>query len=297
MSLDPQIKNKLDNFLKNTHDIALRRRAEVIITGLKLKGDETVLDAGCGDGYYLKLLKNLYPNIKLFGIDIDHAALNVAYKNLETEIKNGVSVGEGSITDIKFVNETFDRVFATEVLEHVPDDVLALREVRRVLKKGGFFIFTVPNYNFPFFWDPINYVLQNLFGTHIKKGFWAGIWNQHIRLYTLDSLSKIVATAGDYKIEDMKAVTHYSLPFHHYILNLGARILHDTNLINKETSNLNKFQINESKTNAEVADSETSENILLRLYKKVSNAVDSLNDNINANQSSVSIYFKISKSE
>ena len=292
MSLSPEIQTRLDNFLANTHDIALKRRANYIIQGLNLQGAETILDAGCGDGFYLKLLKNLYPNIKLYGVDIDEEALTVAYKNLAEEIKQGVVVQNGSITEIAFDTNTFDYVFATEVLEHVPDDLLALREVRRVLKPSGCFIFTVPNYNFPFFWDPINYVLQTFFGTHIRKGFWAGIWNQHIRLYTLDRLNKLINKCGGYLVEDIKAVTHYSLPFHHYILNFGARILHDTNLIDKSSSNLNKFQIEQA---VEIKASASLGSKLINLYKNITVIPEIFNDNISISASSVSLYFKIKK--
>ncbi len=45
--------------------------------------------------------------------------------------------------------ETFDLVTSTEVFEHVPDDRQGFREVRRVLKPGGHFVFTVPLGGFP----------------------------------------------------------------------------------------------------------------------------------------------------
>jgi SAM-dependent methyltransferase len=45
---------------------------------------------------------------------------------------------------LTYNDETFDLLTNSEVLEHVPDDLAAFREIHRVLKPGGYFIFTVP---------------------------------------------------------------------------------------------------------------------------------------------------------
>jgi 2-polyprenyl-6-hydroxyphenyl methylase/3-demethylubiquinone-9 3-methyltransferase len=280
------MKKNLNKLLKNTHDQALKRRAILIVENLNLKGDEKVLDAGCGDGYYLKLLKQLYPNLELYGIDIDKKVLKVAYANLEKELnEKSITIYEKSITDSGFKDNFFDAVFSSEVLEHVPNDLEAVLEVKRILKKDGKFIFTVPNYNFPFLWDPLNWVLQNLFNTHIKSGFFAGLWNQHIRLYTIDSLIELVSKA-DMKTDLIKAVTYYSLPFNHYILNLGARLLHDTTIIKKDSS-YNKFQMEEK-----VRENKFS---LIGIYSFFVNLVDKKNDKIDASFPSVSLFFSIRK--
>lgn len=280
------MKKSLNNLLNNTHDQALRRRAMLIVESLNLKGDEKVLDAGCGDGYYLKLLHELYPNLELYGIDIDKKALSVAQINLENELKaQKITIFERSINETEFKDNFFDAVFSTEVLEHVPDDLGAIKEVKRILKNNGKYIFTVPNYNFPFMWDPINWILQNIFNTHIRSGFWAGIWNQHIRLYTIDQLVSLTSNA-DMKIDLIKAVTHYSLPFNHFILNLGARILHDTNLIKKD-SEYNKFQMSKNKKSNKFG--------LLNIYNTIVKLIDYKNDKIDASYSSVSLFFSIRK--
>ena len=48
------------------------------------------------------------------------------------------------ITEIPFEDNTFDVLICNHVLEHVPDDALAMREIQRVLKPGGFAILQVP---------------------------------------------------------------------------------------------------------------------------------------------------------
>ena len=48
------------------------------------------------------------------------------------------------VQKLSFADEQFDLCTSTEVFEHVPDDAAGFAEVRRVLRKGGSFVFTVP---------------------------------------------------------------------------------------------------------------------------------------------------------
>jgi ubiquinone/menaquinone biosynthesis C-methylase UbiE len=48
------------------------------------------------------------------------------------------------ITNLEFDNDTFDVIICYHVLEHVPDDATAMRELFRVLKPGGWGILQVP---------------------------------------------------------------------------------------------------------------------------------------------------------
>lgn len=48
------------------------------------------------------------------------------------------------IQDLPFDDETYDFVFASHVLEHIPDDLKALREIRRILKPNGIAVLPVP---------------------------------------------------------------------------------------------------------------------------------------------------------
>lgn len=202
-------------------DIALRRRAAWLIQSLDLKNGDKILDVGCGDGFYLYLLGQIDATFELTGVDTNLRALNSAEANLK-----GKRVGliQADVLKLPFPKASFNKIIASEVLEHVNDDTLALRELHRVLKKGGILALSVPNKNYPFFWDPINWTLDHLFGIHIKSGFWAGIWNQHLRLYTENNLQTLL-TKGGFKTATIAKLTHYCLPFNHYIINIVAIIL------------------------------------------------------------------------
>lgn len=102
-----------------------------------VKPGMSVLDCGCGPGTItLDLAEAVAPG-KATGIDIEAAMIEQA-KGIATERGIGNAVFQvDDITNLSFADDTFDVVFSSAVLEHLPDPVVALREVRRVLKPGG----------------------------------------------------------------------------------------------------------------------------------------------------------------
>ena len=140
---------------------------------------------------------------------------------------------------------------------------------------------TVPNHNYPFLWDPINWILERGFKTHIKSGFWAGIWNQHLRLYYLEELRKIVKKAG-FRVEKLECLTHYCLPFNHHLLNLGARILVGGILPKSASKSISKF-------------SKGSKKSFFQRILGVLNKFDELNKRVFKQKSTVGILAKAKK--
>lgn len=63
-------------------------------------------------------------------------------------VSGDISVGRADeiidITDIQYKDETFDVVLACQILEHIPDEARAIREIKRVIKKNGKLIISVP---------------------------------------------------------------------------------------------------------------------------------------------------------
>lgn len=271
--------NNLQNLLENVGDMALKRRARRMMEELQLKDGDKILDAGCGDGFYLHLLSRL-GKYQITGLDFDKNALKSAKKNLKG-VKN-VTIMHGSVLELPFKANSFNKVILTEVAEHLPDDLQGLKEIYRVLKPGGTLVLTVPNHNYPLLWDPVNKVLEATTGKHIKSGFWAGIWNQHIRLYYPEEIKKVVKKAG-FKIKLVESVTHYSLPFNHNLLNLGARMLAGGQVNQEVVQNISKFSTASKKTVS-----------WIDLAFKSVNLIDRLNDGV-VDKSSVSVFVKAVK--
>lgn len=232
-------KNLLDKLLSNVGDMSLKRRAFEILEGLDLKAGNKILDIGCGDGFFLYLISSLSINLTLTGFDSDKRILTIARHNL---VNKRLRLVWGDVVEMPFKKNSFNKVILTEVLEHVKDERKALAEVYRVLKPNGIFVMTVPNYNFPFFWDPLNWILQNIFSTHISgTNFFAGIWARHLRLYKRENLKKLIKNEG-FKIEAIEELTTRCLPFNHYLVNLVARLLYDVKPSGKITDSLSKFK-------------------------------------------------------
>ena len=184
--------------------MAFQRRAWTIFEWLGPTDSQTILDCGCGRGFYLKMLRHL-GTARLFGIDLELPYLRKARRN--TADLPAVLVGNASIYDLPFPN------------------VDALREIRRVLKPGGLALITVPHSNYPFWWDPINKTLETLFGTHVGRGPLAGIWAFHVRLYRPEALRQAALVAG-FEVEEERSFTHHSFPFVHNLLyGLGKPLL------------------------------------------------------------------------
>lgn len=219
--LSKAIQNKLEKTLLNVGDMALKRRAKRIIEELELRDGDKILEVGCGNGYYLSLLNRLGLNISLTGIDNDKLALFDAKRFIGDE---KVILIFADATRLPFKDSSFNKIICSEVIEHIRDDKKVLQEIHRVLKKEGIMVLSTCNINYPFFWDPINWLLQHTFKTHIKAGFWSGIWSQHLRMYEKKDVEKMVKDAN-FKIALSETLTSWCLPFNHYIINFVARLI------------------------------------------------------------------------
>lgn len=259
--LSKHIQDKLEKLLSNVGDMSLKRRARRIIEELNPQEGEKVVDLGCGTGYYLYLLNNLPVSLKLTGFDYDKKALDEAEVILSDRKIDFLS---GDMHKMPFKDNSFDKAISSEVLEHLREDTQALREVFRILKSGGIFIVSVPSINYPLFWDPINWILQHMFDTHIKTGFFSGLWSGHIRLYALEDLIRKFEKAG-FKIECAEELTYWCLPFNHYLVNIVARLLYDVKISPKIADKLSKFK-------------ESKKPFIIDLAFKIVNSLDYFNE-------------------
>ncbi len=268
----------VEEFLEREADPAFARRAGCIFRSLKeLNNGLKVLDAGCGRGFYLKVLTEAFPDLKLYGIDYNKKYLGTArilIGNKKAELE------QGSIEKLPYKKNYFDAVIASEILEHVEHDGAALKEIYRVIKPGGMALITVPNKNYPFLWDPVNWILEKFFKVHLPSNIWwlAGIWADHKRLYNLLDLKKLIKKTK-FKTIDVQYLTHYCFPFSHFLFYGIGKNLVELGLL----GNFNRF----SKKNRQ--------SVLKSIVLFPIRLIDKANNNYLSNNISVNICLKIRK--
>jgi ubiquinone/menaquinone biosynthesis C-methylase UbiE len=134
---------------------------------------DRVLDMGCGGGRHAFSLFKRGADVVALDLSFDdlvEVRSMFAAIHLEGQAPAGATanVVRGSAYDLPFEDASFDRIIAAEILEHLPEDELAMSELYRVLKPGGLVAVTVPR------WLPekVNWALSddyhNVPGGHIR---------------------------------------------------------------------------------------------------------------------------------
>ncbi|HEY6045376.1 MAG TPA: methyltransferase domain-containing protein, partial [Pyrinomonadaceae bacterium] len=126
-----------------------------------------ILDVGCGTGANLKTLSEFGD---AEGVDVSPDAIEFCRERGLTNVKLGAA------EELPYESGTFDLVTALDVVEHLDDDVGGLREMRRVLRRGGHALIFVPT----FMW---------LWGVQ-------DVVSNHRRRYTLSELRRALEEAG-----------------------------------------------------------------------------------------------------
>ncbi len=103
-----------------------------LISELRLKGNERVLDLGCGDGVLTEQLSLAVPNGTVLGIDASRGMIETA-KGIR---KDNIEFQQMDINEIKYQNE-FDLIFSNAALHWVKDHKRLLQNAYRALKREG----------------------------------------------------------------------------------------------------------------------------------------------------------------
>ncbi len=255
---------RLQQMLANEADMAFKRRAQAIYDFLEIEEGDRVLDLGCGRGFFMNLTSTIFPGCDLLGVELDPSLLAVARRRVAR-----ARVVSANAYHLPFPDNSFDKVIFTEVLEHIPDDAAAMDEVVRVMAPGALLALTTPHDNYPLLWDPINKILETLTGRHIQTGPLAGIWANHVRLYSVEGLAGLAARSG-LVVEDARFITHYCFPFiHNLVYGIGKPLLERGALPDSLAEAADRFDL-ESSGGAGLNP--------IRIGVAAFNAVDRLND-------------------
>ncbi len=102
-----------------------------ILQGVSLENDSLVLDVGCGTGNNTILFTKA-TNAKVTGLDISHGMLEKA-----AEKDKQIQLVQSPAEALPFADETFQFVFMTEVIHHLPDPRSSIQDIHRVLGTEG----------------------------------------------------------------------------------------------------------------------------------------------------------------
>jgi ubiquinone/menaquinone biosynthesis C-methylase UbiE len=108
-----------------------------------------ILDVGCGPGTITTSFVKYVPEGRVVGIDISDKVLEQARTEAALQKIGGARLQfhTGSAHEMPFEDETFDIVHCHALLVHLPNTLAAVREMRRVCKKGGYVAAREPDWD------------------------------------------------------------------------------------------------------------------------------------------------------
>ncbi len=159
---------------------------------LGVREGDLLLDMGCGAGRHA--FESFRRGARVVAFDYSAAELKDVgglFAAMRETGEAGTEPGALAVTAngdalrLPFPDDTFDRIIASEVLEHVSDDGQALREIFRVLKPGGRLAATVPSW-FP---EQVCWALSDEYHAPFVEG-------GHVRIYSEPTLRSRMRAAG-----------------------------------------------------------------------------------------------------
>jgi len=168
--------------------LIVKRQQDLIKTFIKKSQlDGEIVELGCGDGSNLESFSR--DRFTGQGYDVSEEALTIAWSK---EIK-GFSVLKGGLFDLDITGKNLILLLLT--LEHLHDDIFALKKINSYLKKGGYFILSVP--------------------AHTKKYSYQDSIAGHLRRYDRGNIRQLLAENGFC----VKKIISFGFPLNNIITN------------------------------------------------------------------------------
>ena len=157
---------------------------------LGLRPGDRLLDLGCGAGRHAFEAARRGARVVALDYAFDElpsvtALIGAMAEQGELPADPHAAAVNGDACNLPFTTGPFDRIIASEVFEHVPDDGAAFRELARILRPGGVMAVTVPAW-FP---EQVCWALSDKYHAPYVEG-------GHVRIYTEAKLRHRMRTAG-----------------------------------------------------------------------------------------------------
>ena len=170
----------------------------VLLEQAQVRPGQRVLDVGCGTGSLAILLKRLYPEVDVVGLDPDPKALARARRKADRAAIS-VRLDQGFGDELPYPDASFDRVLSSLMFHHIPTDEKGktLRAIRCILKPGGEF-------------HMLDFEGQKNGGAHVL----ARLLHSSKRLKD-NSESRVLSFMAEAGFADTKKVGRRAMPFGH----------------------------------------------------------------------------------
>lgn len=146
----------------------------------ELPVEAKVLELGCGTGRFIPHL--IHKGYQLTAIDNSQKMLEKARERIHVEVKAPVEILQTEANSIPFDDDSFDAVYSILVINLIQDYQMTFKEVARVVKPGGLFIFNVPNLNSIYFPAGIYVNLRGRTTTRNSSGYRYSHWFTRLEL-------------------------------------------------------------------------------------------------------------------
>lgn len=110
-----------------------------LLKNLEIK---SIIDLGCGDGGLLEIIDS---KVSYTGIDISPTQVNYVKEYIKRIQRKHARIIIGDVINMGFPDNTFDAALACDVVEHVLFPERLFNEAKRVVKKNGYILFSIPH--------------------------------------------------------------------------------------------------------------------------------------------------------
>lgn len=169
-------------------------------------GSSRILDVGCGQGEFARLVKS-ERHAEVWGVEIHREAAERAVAKIDR-----VLIGDIERDDLGLPNGYFDCVIFNDILEHLRDPWMVLQKVRAILTPGGYVVASIPNVRY---FDHMKALLKHKEWRYETAGILD--WT-HLRFFTINSIRELFEYCG-YEVVSIDGINGRKFPWKFRMLN------------------------------------------------------------------------------
>ena len=158
--------------------VTIKRYREILQSFEPARKTNRLLDVGCGIGYFLE--EAIKMGWEVYGTEYTDKAIEICSAK-------GIHMHQGALDPNHYEPESFDIITSFEVIEHIDNPREEIKNITSILRKGGYFYVTTPNFN-------------SLLRYYLKGDYNIIDWPEHLSYYTPSTLKKLMQDHGLKKV-------------------------------------------------------------------------------------------------